>query len=106
MTIKAIYVTAPSRDAALSLARAVVEERLAACANVLDGAVSVYRWEGRLCEDAEAVMICKTRADLAERLVERLRALHPYDCPCITILPVEGGNPAYLDWVRAETAEA
>jgi periplasmic divalent cation tolerance protein len=99
-----IYVTAPNRDAAMSLARALVGERLAACANVLDGATSVYWWEGRLCEDAETVLILKTRAELVDALIARTRELHPYDCPCVVALPIEAGNPAYLEWVRAETS--
>lgn len=98
-----IYVTAPDREAALSLARTLVGEHLAACANVLDGATSVYWWEGKVCEDSEAVLICKTRADLAESVIKRVRELHPYACPCVVVLPIESGNPAYLDWIRAET---
>ncbi len=98
-----IYVTAPDREAALSLARTLVGERLAACANVLDGATSVYWWEGKVCEDSEAVLICKTRADLAESVVKRVRELHSYACPCVVVLPIEGGNPAYLEWIGTET---
>lgn len=106
LTIKTIYITAPDRDTALGLARALVGERLVACANVLDGVVSVYRWEGRVCEDSEAVLIAKTRTELTQRVIERVRELHPYDCPCVAVLPVESGNPAYFDWVLAETASA
>lgn len=100
---KLVYVTAPTRDVALSLARAVVGERLAACANVLPGVTSVYWWDGKVNEDPEAVLVAKTRAELVEPLVERIRALHPYDCPCVVALPIEAGNPAFLDWIAAET---
>lgn len=103
MTVKMIYVTAPDREAALSLARTLVGERLAACANVLDGATSVYWWEGKVCEDSEAVLICKTRVDLVESVIKRVRELHSYACPCVVALPIESGNPAYLDWIRTET---
>lgn len=99
-----IYITAPGRAVAVSLARALVGERLAACANVLDGATSVYWWDGKLCEDAETVLILKTRADLVDTLVARARQLHPYECPCVVALPITAGNPAYLEWVGAETS--
>jgi periplasmic divalent cation tolerance protein len=98
-----IYVTAPNRDAALSLARALVGERLVACANVLDGATSVYWWEGKVCEEAEAVLVCKTRAELVDTVITRVRELHSYSCPCVVALSIEAGNPAYLDWIRTET---
>ncbi len=103
MTANMIYVTAPDREAALILARILVGERLVACANVLDGATSVYWWDGKLCEDSEAVLICKTRAELVESVIARVREEHSYACPCVVALPIEKGNPAYLDWIRTET---
>lgn len=99
-----IYITAPNRDEAVSLARSLVEARLVACANILDGATSVYWWDGAVREESEAVLICKTRSNLVDAVIARVRDLHSYDCPCVVALPIAGGNPAYLDWVRAETA--
>jgi periplasmic divalent cation tolerance protein len=81
-----------------------VEERLAAGANVLDGVASIYWWAGAIEQASEAVLIVKTRADLVERLSARIKALHSYDCPCVVALPIAGGNPDYLEWIRAETA--
>lgn len=104
MSFCLLYVTAASRDEALSLGRALVEARLAACANVLDGMVSVYRWQDEVREDREAVLILKTRADLADAATARLRELHSYACPCVVRLPIEGGNLAFLAWIAAETA--
>lgn len=98
------YVTCPDRALAEDLARRLVEERLAACGNVLDGMRSVYRWEGKVEEASEAVLIVKTRAELVERVTARVRELHPYACPCVAALPVTGGNPDYLAWIAAETA--
>jgi periplasmic divalent cation tolerance protein len=95
--------TAGSRDEARTIARALVEERLAACCNLLDGMTSVYRWQGEIQEDAEVVVIAKTRAELVERLTARVQALHSYDVPCVVALPVSGGNPAFLDWIAAES---
>jgi periplasmic divalent cation tolerance protein len=102
----ACYVTAPSREVALAIGRTIVAERLAACANVIDGAASIYWWQGTLEEAREAVLILKTRAELIERLTARVKALHPYACPCVVALPIAGGNREYLDWIAAETAPA
>jgi len=100
-----IYVTAASRDEALAIARDMVGERLAACANVIDGLTSVYRWQGETNEDSEAVLIIKTRPELADRVVERIREIHSYDCPCIVVLPITGGNHDFLEWVVNETTQ-
>lgn len=98
-----VYLTAPNRDEALALARTVVGERLAACANLLGDITSVYWWDGRLNEDREVALILKTRADLVEVLTARLRELHSYTCPCVVALPIVSGNPAFLDWIAVET---
>jgi periplasmic divalent cation tolerance protein len=99
MSASFCYVTAGSRAEALAIARTVVEERLAASANVLDGATSIYWWRGALQQAGEAVLILKTRT-------ERIRELHSYECPCVAALPISAGNPQYLDWIAAETGPA
>ncbi len=101
-----VYVTASSRQEALSIGRAVVGERLAACANVLDGMTSIYWWERSLQEEGEASLILKTRSDLIDRLTARIRELHSYACPCVVAMPISAGNPAYPDWIIQETAIA
>jgi periplasmic divalent cation tolerance protein len=98
-----VYVTAGSREEALKIARALVEERLAACANVLGEAVSVYRWGGRVHEDPEVVMVAKTVADKLGAAVARVKELHGYECPCVVAVPIAGGNPDFLDWIGRET---
>ena len=103
MAVSFCYVTAGSRDEALSIGRAVVQERLAACANVLDGMTSIYWWQGALEQAGEAALILKTRAELVERLTARIKELHSYECPCVVALPIVAGNPAYLAWIAAET---
>ena len=100
------YMTAGSRDEALAIGRALVEERLAACANLIEGMTSIYRWRGSIQEDPEVVLIAKTRRELVGRLTERVRELHSYETPCVVALPLQGGNPAFLDWIAAETAAA
>lgn len=99
-----IYVTASNHEEALRLGRTLVEERLAACANLLGPITSVYRWEGRVNQDDEVALVLKTRADLADRLIDRARALHSYSCPCVVALPITAGNPAFLEWIGTETA--
>jgi periplasmic divalent cation tolerance protein len=93
------YVTAKDKAQALSIGRALVEERLAACVNVIDNIASVYRWEGEICEDGEAVLIAKTSAEKFEALTERVKQLHTYTCPCVVSIPITGGNKGYLDWL-------
>jgi periplasmic divalent cation tolerance protein len=106
MALSFCYCTTGSREEALAIGRAVVGERLAACANVLDGMTSIYWWQGALEQAGEAVLILKTRAELVERLTSRIRELHSYDCPCVVALPIDAGNPGYLDWIARETGPA
>lgn len=100
-----VYVTAASRAEAVKIGRALVEERLAACANIFDEVTSLYWWEGAVREDAEATLILKTRAEHVEALTARVRELHSYSVPCVVTWPIAAGNPAYLDWLTAETRD-
>ncbi len=100
-----VYVTAASKDEALKIGRALVTERLAACANVLDGMHSIYRWKGAVEDAAETVLILKTRKDLADTAIARVKALHSYDVPCAVAYDMSGGLPAYLDWIDVSTRE-
>lgn len=99
-----LYVTTPDIAVAERIARAVVEAREAACANILPGALSVYRWEGAVETASECVLVIKTVAGRTEDVIRRVRALHPYEVPAIVAWPVTTGHPAFLDWVRAESA--
>jgi periplasmic divalent cation tolerance protein len=99
-----VLVTAPSPEVGLSLARTVVDERLAACVNVVPGVTSVYVWEGKREEAAEVLLVIKTEAHRYPALERRLREQHPYSVPEVLALPVEAGSPAYLAWVRDAVA--
>ena len=101
-----VYTTAGSREEAETIGRTLVEEQIAACANIFDGVRSVYRWEGAVHEDAEAVMIAKTTQAHVDRLIARVRELHSYDCPCVVAMPIAAGNPDYLQWIGDNVAEA
>ena len=84
---------------AVAIARTLVEERLAACVNVLPAMTSLYRWKGQVEQDREQQIVIKTTADRVAALETRLRALHPYELPEFLVLPSGGGSTAYLDWV-------
>jgi periplasmic divalent cation tolerance protein len=103
MTFFFVYVTAGSEEEAQRLARTIVGERLAACANILGGMRSIYWWEGEVNEAVETVVVFKTRADRFDALAARVEALHSYECPCVVALPVTTGLPGYLDWIAAES---
>jgi periplasmic divalent cation tolerance protein len=94
-----VLVTAPSADVAATIARAVVEERLAACGNVLPAVRSIYRWQGEVQDEAEVLLILKTQRKRFPELRDRILALHPYEVPEVLALPVEAGSDAYLDWI-------
>lgn len=99
-----VYSTFPTPDQAEAAARALVEQGLVACANIIPGMVSVYRWQGALERATEVVVILKTAADTADAVVAAVRAAHPYAVPAILVLPVTGGDAGYLAWIAAETA--
>lgn len=103
MSFVMAYMTAGSREEARAIGRALIEDRLAACVNIMDGMTSIYRWEGAVEESSETVLIAKTREALFDALVARVRELHSYDVPCVIKLPFDEGNPEYLEWLRRET---
>lgn len=96
--------TVPDAQTAERIARALVDERLIACANLVPNLTSVYRWEGEVRADPEVLLLMKTRRALLPALGERLTELHPYDVPELISAPIEHGLPAYCGWVRDETA--
>jgi periplasmic divalent cation tolerance protein len=102
--LEVVLLTAPDVEVGTRLARALVAEGLAACVNVVPGVRSVYRWQGELHDDAEVLLVAKTRADRAEAFGVRVRELHPYELPELLRLPVVGGSAGYLDWVRGACA--
>ena len=101
--IRVVLVSARDREAGLALAHEVVEEGLAACGSVLSDVTSVFRWEGSMREEAEALLILKTSVERAARLAERIAELHSYEVPEVLMLAVEGGHEPYLEWVRGCT---
>ena len=103
MTVPTIlYITAGSHEEAVAVGRALVEDRLAACANVLPPITSLFWWNGAVQEEGEFALIVKTRRDKVDDIVARVNVLHSYDCPCVVALPIAGGNPDFLDWIVKE----
>lgn len=100
-----VLVTAPDAKTAVRLARALVADRLVACANVVPGLRSIYRWKGRVRDDSEVLLVLKGRRAAFPALCARIRALHPYSIPEVLALSVSGGSGAYLRWLRKETRE-
>ncbi len=99
-----VLMTAPDAEVAATIARALVDERLAACVNVISGVRSIYRWQGNVEDDAEVLLLAKTRADRCAALAARVEALHPYELPEVVVLPVEGGSERYLDWILSDSS--
>src|SRR5580765_8015852 len=100
-----IYTTYPSLVEAERIGKAVLERRLAACVNILPGMISHYWWQGAIERGEEVVMIVKTRASLAEGVRAAVKEMHSYTTPAILVLPVEGGEPGYIDWLMRETEQ-
>jgi periplasmic divalent cation tolerance protein len=97
--VRVVFVTVPDAETGLELARRVVEEKLAACGNVIPGVRSVYRWAGEVQEDSEALVVFKTTESALTGLEERVVELHGYDVPEFLALPVTHGHDPYLRWV-------
>ena len=100
-----VYMTAGSIEEAKNIGQILVEKNLAACVNLLENMISIYKWEDKLEECQEVVMIAKTRNTLMPELIETVNCHHSYDCPCNLELPIQGGNPEFLSWTETETAD-
>ena len=97
-----VLVACPSHAVALDLSQQLVTCHLAACVNVIPGIISVYEWEGALCQEAEVLMVVKTTSQAVEALIEFVQAHHPYKCPEIVALPIVAGSHPYLSWVMQQ----
>jgi len=101
--IKFIYVTAPNIDEASNIGRALVDERLVACVNIIEGVRSIYRWEDKIEDEKEVVLIMKTTENNVDAVTNKIKSMHSYDCPCVVALEISGGNQSFLQWVADET---
>jgi periplasmic divalent cation tolerance protein len=103
MEIRLIYMTAGSVEEGRDIGKKLVSERLVACVNMVENIESIYWWKGTMEEEREVVLIAKTTAALVPQLVERVKSMHSYDCPCVVSLPILEGNKPFLDWIVEET---
>ncbi len=98
-----IYITTSGKEEAEKIGMELVSSRLAACVNIIDGVRSFYWWEGQVQDDQETIIIAKTREDLVGRLVDKVKSMHSYSCPCVISLPILEGNEDFLNWILKET---
>lgn len=103
MDARVVYVTCKDDQEAMKVGKAVVEARLAACANVFPSVRSMYWWKGELVTDTECVLVMKSRVGLMDALIAKVKEVHSYTVPCVVALPVLEGNPDYLKWIIQET---
>ena len=103
--IVVVLVTCPGRDVAERIAKALLEARLAACVNITSELKSFFWWEGKVEEASEVLMFIKTRAELLDELIDKVKELHPYEVPEVIALPVTAGSSNYLAWVKEETKQ-
>jgi len=101
MSVIVVFSTFPTEDKAAEIARMLVSEGHAACANLVPPVRSIYRWQGQICDERETLAIIKTTSERFEALRQRLVALHPYEVPEVIALPVEAGHAPYLEWVAS-----
>jgi len=100
-----VIITAGDAEWLADYTRRLVEDRLAACGQNIAAIRSIYRWEGAVQDDGEARVALHTRTSLVPVIIDRTNTEHPYDVPCVIALPITGGNPEYLDWIRESTKD-
>jgi periplasmic divalent cation tolerance protein len=100
-----LHVTAPDADQAAAMARTLVEEGLCACVSIVPGVRSIYRYQGKICDEPEVLCLAKTRPALFDRVRRRILELHPYDVPEIVAFAIDDGSLAYLEWLRESTPD-
>ncbi len=98
-----VYITTENMEEAREVGKVLIKEKLVACVNMLENMESMFMWEGDFQNEKEVVLIAKTKATLVDELIQKVKEVHSYDCPCIVTLPLEGGNQAFLDWINEET---
>jgi periplasmic divalent cation tolerance protein len=97
-----VYITAKDEEEANRIGQALVGEKLAACVNI-HPIRSIFRWQGEISQEEEVAILAKTRAELVDEVMSRVKELHSYEVPCIIVLPLEKGNPDFLEWISQST---
>ncbi|BAZ91623.1 putative divalent cation tolerance protein CutA [Raphidiopsis curvata NIES-932] len=103
MKVIFLYVTCKDRDEALSIGKLLVQERLVACANIVESMDSIYWWNSEIQVEREAILIMKSRQDLFTQINDKINSVHSYDTPCIVAVPIDYVSETYLSWLIKET---
>ena len=98
-----IVSTVPDADEAKNLASLLVQNKLAACVNIVPGVLSIYSWEDKICEDTELILFIKTKKELFEQVKDFILKTHSYTVPEVIMLPIEAGHADYLNWIKDNT---
>ena len=99
----AVYTTVTTLEDATKIGRILVERNLVACVNLIPQVRSIYRWQGKIEEEEEIILWCKTRKELVDQIRTTLHDIHPYDLPAFAVYPIQSGSEAYLQWIMDET---
>lgn len=94
-----VYITTSGGEESKKIARVLLEEKIVACANILPNMESIYWWEGKLEEDVESILLVKTRSELVDKVIDKVREIHSYQTPCALEIQIKKGSPDYLDWL-------
>ncbi len=100
--LKLLYVIFSSKEEAITVAHKLLVEKLIACANMLDGSISIYNWQGEVQQQTEVILFAKTTNAQAQKAIERIKELHSYELPCIIVIPIESGFLPFIQWVDGE----
>ena len=101
-----VFSTFPDADTAARIARTLIEDRLAACVNVVPTVRSIYHWQGQICDETETLVVIKTTAERYAALAAKITELHPYQVPEVIALPLADGHPPYLAWLAEQVARS
>ncbi len=98
-----LYITCKDKQEAIEVGKELVEDKLVACANIIEGMTSMYWWNGKVEQEQEVILIAKTQSNLFDRVNEKVSELHSYEVPCVVAFPIVAGNKEYLDWITDST---
>ena len=101
--IRLVYVTTSSKEESLNISKMIIKEKLAACANIIDKVHSIFNWDDTIQESDESIVIFKSHLKIIDSLIKRIKSLHSYDCPCISVVSIESGNKEFFEWIDRQT---
>ena len=100
-----VYTTLSKKAEAVEISKTLVKEKLIACSNILENMTSIYEWKGEICEESEVSLIMKTTKEKVKSLEKKILELHPYECPAVLHIPIEGGHESFLHWIKQQVSD-